>query len=335
MAGRGERLSGGWKAKLAGAGAGLLGVAGLATISGSSASRAYADASAPPPFPAKCPIGQAPPPGYPNPPPTTPWTYPATNDVTGQPNQSFTANSSAGEWQAPGPGGPHDIVPNHQYGPGFIQYLAPFKGIIANGTITFHSPLPGTPAVVIPHLFASVCGVAEVPQLTGSLPTSGIDLATPNVYVGAPSASGGIQALEAIPISAAFGSPTNPLKATILPQPAANGGINAALSGIATSTVNTLGLSCGVSLTTSLSTQSGQPVTGPPTDGYAEVEATHIPIPPLQPSAGCPAAIASTFNTLLGLGSGTGYASLVTPFCFDFELNGRFTAPRSALCPWP
>ena len=133
-----------------------------------------------------------------------------------------------------------------------------------------------------------------------------IDLATPNVYVGAPSASGGIQALEAIPISAAFGSPTNPLKATILPQPAANGGINAALSGIATSTVNTLGLSCGVSLTTSLSTQSGQPVTGPPTDGYAEVEATHIPIPPLHPSAGCPAAIDLDLQYVAGARLGHG-----------------------------
>jgi hypothetical protein len=286
---------------------------------------AYADAHAPPPFPANCPLGQAPPPGYPNPPPSSPWTYPVDNPILSTtaipvPDQNFS------DWGAPGPNGFKPITVGQKYGPGPIPYLAPFKGLMVAGTIQFLTDNPAVPKVVIPNLYASVCGTAAVPELTGTLPSSDVELATPNVYVGG---------LEAIPISASFGSAGHPLEANILPQPAHNGGIDAQLAGSANAAVNTLGLSCAISLNANFTTLEGQPITGPPTDGYAVVEDDNIPVPPLTASPSCPPAIAQTFNKLLGLTSGDGTASLVAPFCFDFELNGTFSATPSQRCPWP
>ena len=136
-------------ATVAGASVLLLAVAGLSTIG---PEHAFGDASAPPNFPTNCPPAQFPPAGYFNPTPGQP-TPPA------------------------GYSGP----PYH----GPIPYEVPFKAIIYGGQITLGGGNPNTPSVLVPHLFASICGTVTLPCLVGLVPASDINLATPNIYVGA------------------------------------------------------------------------------------------------------------------------------------------------------
>ncbi|MGH9115240.1 MAG: hypothetical protein ACRDWW_05360 [Acidimicrobiales bacterium] len=252
-------------------------------------SPAYADAHAPPPFPSNCPGPQYPPPGYPNPPPS------ATN--------------------------PYVYDGKAYSGP--IPYEVPFKGIIAGGQIT----LP--PNVKIPNLYASICGLVELPQLSGTIAPTGVDLATPNVYVAG---------LEALPAGVHFGT----LHATIDPTPAHNGGLDITLSGPTTAGVTTLGMTCSVTLDATFTTKSdgvltGRPVTGPTMAGVAEVVSNSFPVPAVQASTTCPPSIALTFNKLLQLPARPGVGTFTTPFCFDFELEYPPPKPLvpTAQCPWP
>jgi hypothetical protein len=204
-----------------------------------------------------------------------------------------------------------------------IPYEVPFKGIIYNGQIT----LP--PYVVIPHLYASVCGLVRLPQLTGTIAATNINLATPNIY---------IAKLEALPASVTFGN----LSANLVTTPAHNGGLDVTLSGDTTSSVSTLGMTCSIVLKANFSTLtsipgglSGQPVTGPTMSGQAEVVSNSFTVPAVQASPSCPPSIALTFNRLLGLPAPAGVGSFSAPFCFDFELEGVNTPTPTATCPWP
>jgi hypothetical protein len=296
----------------AGTGVLLLALAGLSTIG---PEHAFADASAPPNFPTNCPPAQFPPAGYFNPTPGQP-TPPA--GYTGPP----------------------------YHGP--IPYEVPFKAIIYGGQITLGGRNPNTPSVLVPHLFASVCGTVTLPSLVGLVPASDINLATPNIYVGAgvPGTSG-FKALEAIPASVKFGN----LVATLYQQPASNGGLDAKLTGQTVAAVNNLGMSCSITLDANFTTRQsgplqGQPVTGPTKSGQAEVVSDNFAVPavvgstdPASPDSLCPPPIAATFNKLLGLPAPAGSASFIAPFCFDFELEGTNNpAAFSGLnknCPWP
>ena len=249
---------------------------------------AHADATAPPAFPTNCPAAQYPPPGYPNPPPTTPFLY------------------------------------NGKTYTGPVNYEVPFKAIINGGEID----LP--PNVKIPHLYASLCGLIQLPDLSGTIQSNNLDIATPNVYVAG---------LEALPASVSFGT----LKSTIDLTPAANGGLNITIQGSTTESVSTLSntITCGLTLNALFTTKKdgplqlqGAPVTGPTMQGQAEAVSNSFPVPPVQASNSCPPSIAQTFNQLLGLPAAAGAGTFKTPFCFDFELQGINTPTPTSQCPW-
>jgi hypothetical protein len=236
--------------------------------------RAYADATAPPPYPSNCPPASNPPPNYP---------------TTSPP----------------------------------IPYEVPFRAIIFDGRIS----LP--PNVVIPHLYATACGLVRLPQLTGTIAASNIVLAPPNVY---------ISGLEAIPAKVSFGQ----LTATIDLTPAHNGGLDITVSGSTQASVTTLGMTCGITLQATFTTRSdgvltGQPVTGPTQQGQAEVVSNSFSVPAIvgSDSGTCPPSIAQTFNQLVGLPARPGVGQFTAPFCFDFELENTNLPPRTASCPWP
>jgi hypothetical protein len=248
---------------------------------------AHADATAPPAFPSNCPAAQYPPPGYPNPPPATPFVFNG-KTYTGQ-----------------------------------VSYEVPFKAIINGGEID----LP--PNVKIPHLYASLCGLIQLPDLSGTIQPDNFDIATPNVYVAG---------LEALPASVNFGQ----LKSTIDLTPARNGGLNITIQGSTSESVSTLSntVTCGLTLNALFTTKTdgtlvGAPVTGPTMQGQAVAVSNSFPVPPVQASNSCPPSIAQTFNQLLGLPAPAGVGKFSTPFCFDFELQGINTPTPTAQCPWP
>jgi hypothetical protein len=212
----------------------------------------------------------------------------------------------------------------------FTPYEVPFKGIISGGLIQ----LP--PDVEIPNLYASVCGLVQLPQLTGTIQSANIALATPLIYIGGP--HNGQDGLEALPATVKFGE----LIATINLTPAHNGGLDITLHGDTTASVTTLGMTCGITLNATFTTLtsgklSGQPVTGPTKSGQAEVVSNSFSVPPVVGSNTglCPPSIAQTFNQLLGLPVGPGVGTFVAPFCFDFELEGVNNPTSSKACPWP
>lgn len=271
---------------------GRLGAAILLTTAGTvslSQAPAHADATAPPPFPSNCPAAQFPPPGYPNPPPATPFLY------------------------------------NGKLYSGQIPYEVPFKAIINGGEID----LP--PNVKIPHIYASLCGLIQLPDLSGTIGGDNVAFPpnTPNVYVAG---------LEALPSSVSFGQ----LKSTIDLNPAPNGGLNITITGSTTASVSTLSdtVTCGLTLNASFTTKhdgilSGAPVTGPTKQGQADAVSNSFAVPAVQPSNSCPPSIAQTFNQLLGLPAAPGVGTFKTPFCFDFELEAINTPTPTAQCPWP
>ncbi|HET7522971.1 MAG TPA: hypothetical protein VFJ79_02390 [Acidimicrobiales bacterium] len=263
---------------------------------------AYGDAHAPPAFPASCdtsqpetyPGPQFPPPGYPNPPPSaaTPYVY----------------------------AGPAQFGGGKAYS-GVVRYEVPFKAIINGGSIN----LP--PNVKIPNLYASLCGWVQLPDLSGTIQPSTINIATPNVYVAG---------LEALPANVAFGT----LTATMDPTPAHNGGLDITLAGPTNASVSTLGMNCGITLNAMFTTKtdgklSGQPVTGPTMQGQAAAVSNSFAVPAVQTDASCPPSIAQTFNKLLGLPAPAGLGTFETPFCFDFELQGINQPKATGSCPWP
>lgn len=275
---------------------------------------AYGDAHAPPAFAASCdnappetyPGPQFPPPGYPNPPPSaaTPYVY----------------------------AGPAAYGGGRAYS-GVVRYEVPFKSIIGA------APQPGSPViggeidlppnVKIPNLFASLCGWVQLPDLSGTIQPSTINIATPNVYVAG---------LEALPTNVSFGT----LKATMDPTPAHNGGLDITLTGPTTDSVSTLGMTCGVTLNATFTTKTdgplalvGQPVTGPTMQGQADAVSNSFSVPAVQTTDSCPPSIAQTFNRLLGLPAPAGAGTFKAPFCFDFELQGINQPKASGSCPWP
>ena len=271
---------------------GRLGAAIVLTTAGTvalSQAPAHADATAPPPFPTNCPAAQFPPPGYPNPPPATPFLY------------------------------------NGKLYSGPIPYEVPFKAIISGGEID----LP--PNVKIPHIYASLCGLIQLPDLSGTIGGDNVVFPpnTPNVYVAG---------LEALPSSVSFGQ----LKSTIDLNPAPNGGLNITITGSTNASVSTLSntVTCGLNLNASFTTKhdgilSGAPVTGPTMQGQAEAVSNSFAVPAVQASNSCPPSIAQTFNHLLGLPAAPGVGTFKTPFCFDFELEAINTPTPTAQCPWP
>ncbi len=224
------------------------------------------------------------------------------------------------EAACPGPSYPAlDAPPNAAFTP----YEVPFRAIIYDGQIT----LP--PNVVIPHLYAVACGLVQLPQLTGTIDASNIRLATPNIYVAG---------LEALPASVKFGT----LHANVSLTPAANGGLDVTVTGTTVAAVTTLGMTCGIVLNASFTTMtdgklSGQPVTGPTTQGQAVVVGNSFPVPAIVGSntGSCPPSVAQTFNQVLGLPAAAGVGTFTAPFCFDFELQRTTIPPRTANCPWP
>lgn len=258
----------------------------LAAVYATGGQRAYADATAPPPLPpSECPAAQYPPAYYQNP--------PAAN-LTPPPNH------------VPVPVNP-GAVPYH----GKIPYQVPFSGAILDGQITI------PPNVVVPHIYAAVCGLVSLPQLTGTILPGDVHFApnSPNVYVAG---------LEALPIKVTF---TQPLTAPINPQAAPNGGLNLSLTTSNEATQSVLGMSCSVALdNVTFTTQTsgkltGRPVTGPTSAGEAEVVSNDFPVPAVQTSPSCPPAVADTFNKLLGLPLPAGVATFSAPFSFVFELD--------------
>jgi hypothetical protein len=267
--------------------AALLAITGIMTTAGS---RAFADATAPPPVnQTQCPAAQAPPPGYPNPPP------------------------SASD--------PYLYHGKSYYG--VIRDEVPFSGSIDDGQVSI------PPAVVVPHIFASVCGLVLLPELSATIQAGDVHFPTdtPNVYV---------SGLEALPITLTF---TAPLTSTIAPVPAANGGLDVAVTASnegstcspsaprTSCPATSLGMSCSVVLNSvTFTTQTsgrltGQPITGPTKSGQATLVSNDFPVPAVQPSSQCPPAVAFTLNKLLGLPKPAGEATFTAPFKFDFELS--------------
>lgn len=205
----------------------------------------------------------------------------------------------------------------------FVPYKVPFRAIIYNGNIS----LP--PNVVIPHLFATACGLVQLPQLSGTISASNIVLAPPNIYV---------SGLEAIPATVSFGT----LTAAIDLTPAPNGGLDITVQGSTKASVTTLGMTCGITLQATFTTKSdgplhGQPVTGPTQQGQAVVVSNSFSVPAIvgSNSGTCPPSIAQTFNKLVGLPAPSGVGKFTAPFCFDFELENTTPPPKTANCPWP
>lgn len=206
---------------------------------------------------------------------------------------------------------------------GPVSYEIPFKAIINGGEID----LP--PNVKIPHLYASLCGLIRLPDLSGTIRADNINIATPNVY---------IAGLEALPATVAFGQLTSTIDLT----PAANGGLNLTIQGATTESVSTLSntITCGLTLNALFTTKkdgvlTGAPVTGPTMQGQAAAVSNSFSVPPVQASNSCPPSIAQTFNQLLGLPAPIGVGTFKTPFCFDFELQGINSPTPTAQCPWP
>ena len=300
----------------------LVAATGLVTVN---AGAAFGDASSPAQAPNPAcpdanapPQAQAPPPGYPNPPP---------------------------------PGG---FVYNGHTFKGQILYKIPFSGTIgsptnAGGTLTIKSTSPSQPTILVPHIYAEVCGTISLPSLVGSIPPGGVSLAskdainnnttslpnTANVYVGG---------VEAFPLYLQFGN----LLATVNKTPAHNGGLDVVVNGSnsasfdATGTPNfpnTLGTNCPVTIpsvpltTVTSGALVGQPVTGPFHKGVALTVANNFPIPAVQPSPSCPPAIAQTVNKFVGLPAAPGLASLSVPVTFNFLLDQAPPYNRNLTCP--
>lgn len=205
----------------------------------------------------------------------------------------------------------------------FTAYGVPFRAIIYNGQIA----LP--PNVVVPHIFAVACGLVQLPQLTGIIQESNIQLATPNLY---------IAGLEALPASVKFGK----LDADVSLTPAPNGGLDVTVTGTTVASVTTLGFTCGITLNASFTTRtdgklSGQPVTGPTQQGQAVVVGNSFPVPAVigSDTGTCPPSVAQTFNKILSLPAAPGLGTFTAPFCFDFELESTKIPAATATCPWP
>ena len=249
---------------------------------------------------------------------------PAHADATAPP--PFPTNCPPAQYPPPGYPNPPPVTPflyNGKVYTGQVNYEVPFKAIINGGEID----LP--PNVKIPHLYASLCGLVQLPDLSGTIGPDNFNIATPNVYVAA---------LEALPASVKFGQ----LKSTIDLTPAKNGGLNITIQGSTTESVSTLSntVTCGLTLNALFTTKAdgrltGAPVTGPTMQGQAVAVSNSFPVPPVQASNSCPPSIAQTFNQLLGLPAPAGVGTFKTPFCFDFELQGINTPTPTSQCPWP
>jgi hypothetical protein len=202
-------------------------------------------------------------------------------------------------------------------------YEVPFKAIIFNGNITI------PPNIVIPHLFATACGDVQLPSLAGTITSSDIVVATPNVYVAG---------LEALPTSISFGQ----LNASISLTPAHNGGLDITVDGSTAASVTTLGITCSLVLNAKFTTKtdgslSGQPVTGPTQQGQALTVSNSFAVPAVvgSNSGKCPPSVAQAFNRALHLPSTAGAGKFVAPFCFDFELEKTTPPAPTKACPWP
>ena len=295
-----------WRRRLSALATVTLVVGMLAAINRAPAYGVTGQETDPPPFPTNCPPAQAPPPGYPNPPPSAATPY---------------------------------VYQGHAYhGP--IPYEVPFKAIIFKGEIS----LP--PNVDVPYLYASLCGLVQLPQLSGTVFGDNINLGYPDAQGRYDTANVFIAKLEALPANISFGtSPAKPaLQSTIFAAAAPNGGLDITLNGTTVSSVSTLGMTCSLTINSTFTTKPvghlpSQPVTGPTEAGQAEVVSNSFPVGAAVPSATCPAAIAQTFNKLLGLPAKAGAATFTAPFCFDFELqavNNPANAPvKNPNCPWP
>jgi hypothetical protein len=205
----------------------------------------------------------------------------------------------------------------------FTPYEVPFKAIIFNGSITI------PPNIVVPHLFATACGMVQLPQLSGKITASEIVVATPNVYVAG---------LEALPTNISFGG----LDATIDLTPAHNGGLDISVEGSTTASVTTLGITCSLQLDASFTTKtdgalSGQPVTGPTQQGQAVTVSNSFAVPAVVGSntGKCPPSVAGAFTRALHLPSAPGVGRFTAPFCFDFELMKTTPPAPTRACPWP
>jgi hypothetical protein len=316
----------------------VVAAAGLVTVN---AGAAFGDAAAPPRLNTNtCPPSQAPPPGYPNPPPlaNAPYVYP---------NASYPNL----------PGFPA-FTPHRYSGP--IPYEVPFQGTIgspgnAGGTLKLNAANPSSPNLVVPHIYAAVCGVINLPSLIGTIPAGSVTLASgdtangrviPNVlnaYIGG---------VEVFPLTAGFGT----LTATVSKTPAFNGGLDVVIHGSTTASLdatpsldangnptisNTLGTNCpltipDIPLTTLTSGAfSGQPVTGGFHSGVALAVANNFSVPAAQASASCPPALAYTINKLLNLPAPPGAASLSVPVTFDFRVGESPPYNKDLMCPCP
>lgn len=205
----------------------------------------------------------------------------------------------------------------------YTPYEVPFKAIIFNGNITI------PPNIVIPHLFATACGDVQLPSLDGTITSSDIVVATPNVYVAG---------LEALPTSISFGQ----LNAGISLTPAHNGGLDITVSGSTAASVTTLGITCSIILKAQFTTKTdgsltGQPVTGPTQQGQAVTVSNSFAVPAVvgSNSGTCPPSVAQAFNRALHLPAAAGVGKFVAPFCFDFELEHTTPPAATAACPWP
>jgi hypothetical protein len=229
----------------------------------------------------------------------------------------------------PGESGPALFAPPNAP---FTPTKVPFKAIIFGGRITI------PPDILIPHLYATACGTVTLPQLTGTITSSDIVLANPNVYINCepPTTTG--NCLEDLPTKVSFGN----LVATIDLTPAHNGGLDITVSGSTEASVSELGFTCGISVNATFTTKtdgtlSGQPVTGPTEQGQAEVVSNSFAVPAVVGSntGTCPPSVAQTFNRVLALPAPSGRGTFTAPFCFDFELEGINSPPATAACPWP
>jgi hypothetical protein len=214
----------------------------------------------------------------------------------------------------------------------FVPIRVPFKAIIFGGQITI------PPDIIIPHLYATACGTVTLPQLVGSITSSDIVLATPNVYINCEPPTRTGNCLEALPTNVSFGALTADINLT----PAHNGGLDITVTGTTQAAVSELGFTCGITVNASFTTQTdgtlqGQPVTGPTEQGQAEVVSKSFAVPPVVGSntGTCPPSVAQTFNKVLGLPAPAGRGTFTAPFCFDFELEGINKPPATASCPWP
>lgn len=205
----------------------------------------------------------------------------------------------------------------------FQAFEVPFRAIIFDGSITI------PPNIRIPHLYATACGQVQLPQLSGRITSSNIEVATPNVY---------IAGLEALPASISFGG----LDASISLTPAHNGGLDITVSGSTTASVTTLGITCSLTLNAEFTTKTdgileGQPVTGPTQQGQAVTVSNSFSVPRVvgSNSGTCPPAVAQAFNKALELPAAAGRGTFTAPFCFDFELEKTAIPAATKACPWP